>query len=164
MAQARIQSPDVIRQFRGRFVAFDESCRKATMGTDAALKKTAEWLKGEQQLAWKREVRKLENEVNLAQNEYNRQRFTAGGKATNALVDAKKALDKVRRRKEEAEARLEATKRWAVRLEAETEKLVATVRGFEVMLEELVPKGLSRLDRMVESLEEYLKTAPGENA
>jgi hypothetical protein len=161
---ARISSPDILRQFRGRFVAFDESCRKAIMAMNSSLKRTSEWLKGEQQLFWKKELRRMENEVNLLQNEYNRQNFSAGGKATNALVDAKKALEKAKRRMEEVGARMEATKKWATKLDAETEKLVATVRGFEVLLEESTPKGLARLDRMVESLEEYLKLTPKEKA
>ncbi|MCE9581311.1 MAG: hypothetical protein K8T20_02220 [Planctomycetes bacterium] len=159
---ARIQSPDILRIFRGRLVVYDDATRNALMGVDATLKRTAEWLKGEQQLHWKKELRRHENAVNLAQNEYNRVKMSASGSASNAVLDAKKVLDKAKRLKEEAEKKLDATKRWATRFAADTEKLVAAVRSFEVLLDETTPKALSRLDRMVENLEEYLRTSPPE--
>ncbi len=160
---ARIDSPDIIRHFRGRFVAFDDTCRNTLMGVDAAIKRTSEWLKGERQTQLKQELRKCENAVNLAQNEYNRVKFTAAGKASQATIDAKKVLDREKRRKEETEAKLEATRRWAVLFTAEVEKSLASLKSFSVMMDALTPKALARLDLMVEKLEEYLGThKPGE--
>lgn len=161
---ARIESPDVIRHFRGRVVAFDDTCRNTLMSIDAAIKRTSEWLKGERQVQLKQELRRCENAVNLAQNEYNRARFTAAGKASQATIDAKKVLDREKRKKDETEAKLEATRRWAVLFDAEVEKSLAGLKAFSIMLEEKTPKALSRLDTMVEKLEEYLGRGPQEKA
>jgi len=160
---ARIDSPDTIRNFRVQFVEFETSARNALMAVNASVRRVSEWLKGEQQLYWKKELRNRENAVNLAQSDYNRAKLTAAGKTSNAEVDAKKVLDKAKRRKDEAEGKLEATKRWAVRIGTEMEKLVGAVRSFEVLLDETSPRALSRLDIMVEKLEEYLRTGPQEN-
>lgn len=163
MAQgsARVDSPDVIRHFRGRYVAFDDACRNTIMAVDAAIKRTSEWLKGEQQVHWKKELRRLENAVNIAQNEYNRQRFTSAGKPSQGVIDAKKALDKVKRQKEETEGKLEATKKWSVRLDAEVEKSLAAVKSFSIQLEASTPRALARLDQMIEALEAYFKSERG---
>ncbi|MBI2921025.1 MAG: hypothetical protein HYY18_08080 [Planctomycetes bacterium] len=159
---ARIESPEILRQFRGAFSVFESSCRNALMGVDASIKRTGEWLKGEQQVRLKQDLRRHENAVNLAQNEYNRVKMSAAGAASNAVIDAKKLLDRAKRHKEEAHERLERAKKWSVTFAAEVEKLLAVVRSFEILLDDTTPRALSRLDRMVESLEEYLRTAPPE--
>lgn len=157
---ARIDSPEVIRHFRGRYVAFDNTCRNTMMAVDATIKRTSEWLKGERQVQLKQEMRRSENAVNLAQNEYNRTRFTAAGKASQATIDAKKALDREKRKKEEVESMLERTKKWAVLFDAEVEKSLASLKSFSILLEGTTPRALSRLDVMMEKLEEYFGHIP----
>lgn len=157
---ARIDSPEVIRHFRGRYVAFDDICRNTIMSVDASIKRTSEWLKGERQVQLKQELRRCENAVNLAQNEYNRARFTASGKASQATIDAKKELDRQKRRKEEVEGMLERTKKWAVLFDAEVEKSLASVKAFSILLEGTTPRALARLDTMVEKLEAYFGHIP----
>lgn len=161
---ARIDDPDVIRQFRIRLAAFDDACRNALLGVDAGVKRTSEWLKGEQQHHWKKELRSAENAVNIATGDFNRARLSSTGAASNAVLDAKKVLDKAKRRKENAETKLDATKRWAVRLTADLEKPLTAVRSFEILLDESTPKALSRLDRMVEKLEDYLRGTSSEKS
>ncbi|KAF0245863.1 MAG: hypothetical protein FD180_1222 [Planctomycetota bacterium] len=157
---ARIESPEIIRNLRGRFVAFNDICRNTLMAVDASIKRTSEWLKGERQVQLKLELRKCENAVNLAQNEYNRVKFTNAGKASQAEIDAKKALDRQKRKKEETESMLERTKKWATLFDAEIEKSHASVRAFSIQLDGTTPRALSRLDTMIEKLEEYFGHIP----
>jgi hypothetical protein len=157
---ARIESPEIIRALRGRFVAFNDTCRNTLMAVDASIKRTSEWLKGERQVQLKLELRKCENAVNLAQNEYNRVKFTNAGKASQAEIDAKKALEKQKRKKEETEAMLERTKKWSVLFDAEVEKSNASVKSFGILLDGTTPAALARLDTMIEKLEEYFGHIP----
>jgi hypothetical protein len=157
---ARIESPEIIRTLRGRFVAFNDVCRNTLMAVDASIKRTSEWLKGERQVQLKLELRRCENAVNLAQNEYNRVKFTNAGKASQAEIDAKKALDRQKRKKEETAEMLERTKKWAVLFDAEVEKSNASVKSFGILLDGTTPRALARLDTMIEKLEEYFGHIP----
>lgn len=158
---ARIDSPEIVRTFRGRFAAFENLCRNALRGVEAEVKRTGEWLRGEQLNFWQKELRKRHDQVDVANGHYQRMKLGSNGQMTTQMIDAKKALDKARRRHEEAERKLALTKGWAGRLETELEKQMAMVKSFAILLDELGPNGLARLDQMAEALDRYLETPGG---
>jgi len=157
---AHINSPEIVKQFRNHFVLFDKACRQSLSGVRGDLQKTTQWLQREQLLHWKKELRKREEALQLAKREYERALREDRRSAHSTAVDAKIALGKARRRKEEAETKLQSVKKWARFLHLKTGELMGPCMALSGQLESLTPRALARLDNMVESLEEYLRASP----
>lgn len=158
---ARIDSPDVLKEFRKRFVDFDLNSRNALLGNDAAVRGTLEWLKGEQLVHWKTLLRKREEALNTAVRDLDRLRMTATWSLPTSGVDEKRAIAKAKRLKEEAETKIDAVKQWTLLLDQKARKLMGPCLVLGQMLDLLTPRALARLDQMIVSLEEYLRTSPG---
>ena len=159
---ARIDSPDVIKEFRNRFAIFDGTCRKALSDVQRDVQRTAEWLQREQLLYWKKELRRRTERFTVARLEYQRARREATRSPQSTAIDARIAFQRATRLKEEAEAKLRAVKKWMVVLEHDAANLMAPCLALCAQLERLTPRALTRLDRMVDSLEDYLRTAPAD--
>ncbi len=159
---ANINSPDIIREFRGHFVSFDNVCRNALMGVEADVRGTVDWLRGEQHLYWKTMVRKCEEAMQSALGELRRAQQKTTRDIKKGTVDEQRAYEKAKRRKEEAEAKIASVKRWTMLLEQKAEKLLTPCRMLGAQLDTATPKAVARLDKMLINLEEYLRTSPEE--
>ncbi|MBM4047459.1 MAG: hypothetical protein FJ279_20325 [Planctomycetes bacterium] len=154
---ARIESPEVIQQFRNHFVDFDRVCRQAVSEAQGDIQNTSEWLQREQLFYWKRELRKRDEAFQKARLEYERARRETLHSGRSTAVDAKVAFEKARRLKEEAETKLQAVKKWTVLLEHSAHEFIGPCLALSTQLGALTPRALARLDKMVQSLEAYLR-------
>jgi len=155
---ARIDSPDVIKRFRNDFVLFDTACQQALEGIRSDITRTLGWLKGEQLSYWKQQIRKRDDLVLRAKAAYQRVRF-----ASNAAgLDEKRALQKAIRAKEEAEEKLKRVKKWGQEIERKSGVMLGPCMHLSVQLADMTPRAISRLDRMVDSLDAYFRASGGE--
>ena len=159
---ADIESMDVLKDFRTRFLAFENLCRNALMGIDGDVKQTQEWL-GSQQIPFlERLSRKCEEAVNKAQSDLSEAKWReshAGAKSSG--IDERKALEKAKRRKEETEAKLDAARRWRTVMQQSIGKMSAPCNVLSNLLAHMTPLAVARLDKMLDSLEDYFRTASG---
>ncbi len=162
MAQgsAHINSPDVIKEFRNHFAIFDGICQQALSEMQRDVQRTAEWLGREQLVHWKKELRKRGERFTVAKLEYQRMRRVAVRSPQSTAIDAKIAFQKATRLKEEAEAKVRAVKKWMALLEHDAAELMGPCFVLAAQLDSLTPRALARLDRMVDSLDGYFRTAP----
>lgn len=154
---ANIQSPEVIKEFRPHLIKFHEACRNAVTGVRNDMHRTTQWLRQEQTNYWKRELRKADELVIQCRAAYNEARYGPEALRKNSAVDEKKALERAQRRKEECERKMAAVKRWAVILEQQVEKMMGPIDALSHTLDSDTPKALSKLDGMIEKLEEYMR-------
>lgn len=159
---ARIDTPEVIRGFRARFTAFDQTCRTALMGIGSEVSAAREWLRNEQRTRWSLELRKRQEELVRAVGAYQDAKHTASLRGISSAVDERRALDRARRRKEEAEEKLEAVRKWTMLVDQKVAKLLGPCHALSTMMEQTTPRALARLDRMLESLTDYFGDAPKE--
>jgi len=160
---ARIDSPEVIKEFRRHYAAFDQASRNALMGCAADVAATLAWLRSDQRLYWNQQLRKREEELNVAQSEYAQAKWASGrGDLRSSGVEEMRALHLAKRRKEEVEQKIGAVKRWTALLEQQVEKLMSPVHALTILLDQSTPRVLARLDQMLEHLEEYFRQAPTE--
>lgn len=157
---ARIDSPEILKELRRRFVEFDQTCKNAVLACEGDVRAVQQWLAGEQQTHLKLQLRKCDEAVNLAQREYSQARWSATDLSRSSGMEEKRALDKAKRRKEEVEAKLKAVQKWAVLLDDKVGKLLRPVTSLAIQLETGTPQALSRLDRMLDHLEDYLRPEP----
>lgn len=158
---ARIEGPEVIQEFRRRFLEFADVCRNALASLDSDVRSTATWLKTDRVTYWKMQHRKREEAYNLALNEYNRARDSTSAMGKASTIDEKKAMERAKRAKEEAEERLQAVGHWTRLLEHQVEKLSGPCASLSILLSSLTPRAVARLDQMLDALDEYFRPAPG---
>ena len=154
---ADIQSPEVIKRFRGSFVKFTEHCQRSIEDVQRDVSRVQQWLEHEQSAHWKREVRRREEIVQRARGEYTRARADSGPLSKTSCVDEKKALDKALRLREEAEQKLRAVKKTLMTIEQNVAKSLGPCVALSSMLSVLAPRALTRLDTMLDKLDDYLR-------
>src|SRR5262245_56576530 len=159
---ADIESLDILKDFRARFVEFENLCSNALMGLDGEIKHGQEWLGSQQIPALERLARKCEEAVNKAQSDLMEVKWReshAGSKSSG--IDERKALERAKRRKEETEAKLDAARRWRITLQQSIGKLSTPCNVLANLLEHLTPLALARIEKMLDSLEEYFRSTSG---
>lgn len=160
---ANLSDPEVLRAFRRRLATFLQLCAAALGGGTGGLIRTKDWLQAEQQSHWKDQIRRrdeayetarrawLEAESDVRAGRHGR----GGGKQSS--IDERKAMDRARRSREEAEAKLAAVRRWLARLDHDGEPLLHQCRDHDLFLREHGAKALARMDHLIKSVEAYLE-------
>lgn len=162
---ARIDSPDVIREFRTQFVKFDAAGRLAIADIRGDVRRIVEWLQHEQASYWRQEIRKSEELVLRARNDYQLARYGSQSFKKTSYVDEERILRKAQLRLETAQRKLAAVKRWARVVEQQADKLIGPVTTFDSLLATRTPEVLARLDFLVRQLEAYFReSAPAGGA
>jgi hypothetical protein len=157
---ARIDSPEIIKGFRIHMVKFNESCQQAIAGVKSDVYHVQQWLLSDQLNHWKSELQHAEQRVLQARHEYNEARFGSEAMRKPSYVDEQRAMRKAEARREEARNKIMKIKRAGSMLQNQAEKLMGPVNHLTQTLDTQVPQSLARLDNMIVSLEEYLKTSP----
>ncbi|HOX07424.1 MAG TPA: hypothetical protein PK280_13560 [Planctomycetota bacterium] len=155
---ANISSPEIIRRFRSRFVEFDADCRRALEGSRGEIVRIEEWLRRDQTAHWKQRIRKCEEQVEQARRDYQSALHNDGGfQGKKSAVDEKKALDRALRAKAEAEAKLQAVKRWLLSIEKQVADVSGACLSLASLLDATTPRALARMDSMLDSLDSYVR-------
>jgi len=154
---ANLRDPEIIRRFRAQFIRFGEHAHRALDSTANDVASVSGWLMGEQLRYWKLKYRRRHEEMQNAWREYVNARHGDRRMGKPSSVDERKIWERAKRRKEEAEQKIDLVKRWALRLEREAEKLRPPCVRFEEVLLNLMPRGVARLDHMLTNLEIYLQ-------
>ncbi len=157
---ARIDSPDVLKELRVQFVKFSQACHQALSAVDSDVKSTDMWLTHEQRLFLKMQLRKADEAVTAAQRDYSTARWGATDLNRSSGSEEKRVLDRAKRRKEEVELKCNAVQRWSVHLDDQVGKLRRPCIALSNLLDHTTPRALAAIDRMLDSLEEYLRPPP----
>jgi len=161
---AQIHSPDIITDFRIQFMKFEEACKTAVAEVRSDCGRVQEWLRHAQLQHWKQALRKIDDIVRRARSDYDMARHGSDYLRKPSYIEEQKALQKAMRRKEEIQRKLEATKKWGMRLDQQTKKLMGPINNLGGLLESSAPVARARLDKMVQCLEEYFRESPKETA
>ncbi len=157
---ARIESPEVIRELRNHLAVFDQKSRNALMACIGEIQGTREWLRNDRQLYWKHQARKREEEMLNAKRELTQAQWAASHGGRSVGVDEQRALEKAKRRHEEALQKIEVVKKWTLLLEQRVVKMLGPVQSLLLLLDQKVPPAIARIDQMLDSLEAYLRQPP----
>jgi hypothetical protein len=158
---ADIESPEVIRELRNRFATFDQTCRTALMSCAADVHGTREWLRTEQRLSLKVQLRKCEEALTAAKSAYEQVRWGAQKGDRSSGVEELRALEKAKQRKEEVERKAAAVKKWTGVLDQTITRMMGPCNALTILMDQRTPQAMARLDRMLDHLEEYFRPSPG---
>jgi hypothetical protein len=158
---ANISSPEILKDFKVRFIKFGEICRQSIAGVNSDAHRTLQWLQHDQVHYWKRELQKADEMINRARSAYLLARFGSPHAQKASYVDEQKVLRRCERRREDVQKKIETVKRWSSVLEQQAGKLLGPVNILSNVLEIDGPNAHARLEEMIRNLEDYLRQAPG---
>lgn len=156
---SRVTSIDALRLARLALLEFKTDSEAALLEAESAIQRALLWLRHDQLAHWQRELRHRTELLTRAKSDLFRTQVAQADMAARASVDQKKAVERAKRRVEEAEKKLELVKRWSRVLDRELVLYRGECHELGDALEADVPRGVARLDRMVEGLEGYLALA-----
>lgn len=154
---ARIDSPEVIKEFRRHFVKYNDTCQQAITGIRGDARKVAQWLQMEQLPYWTAELRKAEEKRLDARTILSSAKNNENIYGKSSCIEERKELRKAEARKEHAELKLKAVKKWLSLIEREIENQMGPVNTLSGTLDNGFPRGLAQLDLLTEKLEDYFR-------
>ena len=166
MSGADLSDPAVIAAFRVRLIAFLQSGASAIGGGANDLSRALDWLRGEQLAHWKRLLREREEVYQAARRVWSdaeadvRTSGQTRGPRKDSSFEERLTMDKARKRRDEAEEKMEAIRRCLIRLERDGAGLVHRCRGHDLALQHKGAKAVARLDQLLEKVGDYLSVRP----
>ena len=157
---ARVTSVDALRDFREVLFKFCERVRDGLCATQMDSRRVVDRLVFELPGFWKQQVRERQEEVAQAQAEWHRVKLMRAQDYKVDEVGPRKALERAKVRLEEAEEKIEKVRHWGRVAQRAVEEYEGRVRGLADLVEGDPPPSVVFLDRVVDSLDAYLKVAP----
>jgi len=157
--EANITDIAALDEFRRALIKFREEVGIAVAEADSEVKSTFVWLERDRMLHWRRAVPRLDEELVGAKSAlYRKEMQTMGTGKRPSVIDEKKAVERAKRRAEDARERLERTRRWAATLDRDVSIFKGAMSPIATMIDRDLPDAILRLRNMALALEAYLAT------
>lgn len=164
---ADLSDPAVIRDFRARLARFQQQAAAALAGAPNALSRTVDLLRFEVGPRWKKELSRRQEQYAEARRKWLEAEGEVKARGQRGQVDRASAQDEHRemrraqQRCDEAEEKLRAVRTWLTRLDGDGKDLLARCREQDLAIQDLSLAALTRLDRMLDALDDYHRRVAG---
>ena len=156
---ANITDIGALDEFRRALIRFREELNAALAEADSEVKSTFVWLERDRMLHWRRAVPRLDEELVSAKSAlFRKEAQTMGTDQRPSTIDEKKAVERAKRRCEDARERLERTRRWLATLERDVSLFKSAMSPISSLVDRDLPDAILRLRNMSLALEAYLAT------
>jgi hypothetical protein len=165
--QAEVNSIDTLAFVKAAMVAFGHETGQSLAEVEMQAQRVVDWICIEQAAHWKTEVRRAADGVNQAMKDLQHCRtYKKVGDNQPSCIEEKKALEKAKKKLAWAEAKAEAVRRWTPVVRQQFQEAGVRMTRFREVIDVDCPKAVSRLERMLVSLDHYAHTqsprgAPG---
>ena len=150
--QAKVTSLDALERFRADLIVFITTAHRCVDEAGDEVRRTRQWLQGEQRMHWEGEARKRKRVLDQAEADLYSARLS--GLKDRTLVQ-EEAVRKAKRAMAEAEDKLRAVKKWNRDFDNHADPLVKRLEGMRYYLDHDMPKALTFLVRAQQTLEAY---------
>lgn len=159
---ARVGSIETIEDLKNSFVNFREEVEAAMYVVESEMQRMLTWLKHDQHKYWMREIKKSEEILSETKGDLHRKKITSIAGQQGSFYEEKAQVRKAKMRLEEAQEKLEITRKWIVRVEEAITEYKAQSQALAATMDLDVPKAIATLNNIMESVEGYLQVAmPG---
>lgn len=155
--QARITSVESLDRFRAAVKEFQLSSMRALGSIHQDVQRMQSWIDSDQPPLWRIRIRKIEAEVNNARSDLERAKISRPDDSPRMFIDMQKALEKARKKQDEAMYRIRLLKKWSRRVEHEGMLLRAGTQSLSSLLEVDMTQLATKLKVLSRHLEAYLK-------
>ncbi len=157
---ARVTSIDALKSLREAISAFIDESKNALVAVDMESRRANDWLNNHQRLYWAEELKRRRERLSMALTELHRKKLQARPGSNIQDTEQKEAVRFAQAKMREAEAKVELVKRWSPPLQHAIDEYQGKARPLGDMIEGDVRHALGLLERMVISLEEYIRLSP----
>ena len=159
--KADVRSIDAIERFRIKLIDFIDIGSSSLTEAESDIEKCIGWLQNDRIPHWTRQIRKRQELLTRAKGDlYRKQMQSTSKDGKPSVVDEKRALRRAEERLNEAQRRMQLSKRWTRTLEREFALYKGGVSGFSTAVERDLPHAAGLLKKMTENLEKYLALSP----
>jgi len=162
--QARVDSFSALRQFRASLATFASVAAVALDEAGTDIQRTILWLREDRYRYWKAQVQTRSQQYTQAKLALKQHevldRAIAG--THSSCVEERRALRIAERRLREAEDTFRLVRIYSTQIERESLDYKGSIHGLVNAIEVEIPNACASLDRMVDSLEQYVALAPPE--
>lgn len=152
--RARVLSTEALKEAKAALAEFAEAVSIALSAVDSDVNKMTSWLQNDRPAHWQRQVRLRHERVEKAKAEIAKKQLTAAPEPASVVFE-RKALKRRQDELEAAKGRLAAVKRWAPVWEKQAQLYKGACRQLTEALARDIPAATLRIERMLDSLEEY---------
>jgi exonuclease VII large subunit len=161
---ARVTSVDAIKEFRETLVIFCENVRAGLCANEMESRHVLDWLLSYQPGYWARQLRQRQEELAQAQADLHRLKLQRAQGMRVDDIEQKTAVERAKERVDEAEEKLVKVRRWGRAVQQAIDEYQARARQLADLVEGNPPANVLFLDRVIDSLESYLRIAPPSSA
>ena len=158
---ANIHSLEAIEAFRAKLIVYARRAGNTVDEVSDEVRRLRLWIQQDGPLHWKRETLRRKRKLEEAQQALLAARISALRETTSS---ERLAVDRARRRYEEAMEKLQAFKRWNHQFDRQVSPLVKEVGKLMNTLTIELPKATAHLAGVVWMLSDYAERHPGRNA
>ena len=153
---AKVRSIDTLCEFRVAMSNFGCAASQSMAAVEVEIRRTLDWLKHDQVKFWQQEVRRREDAVGEARQDLSRCLISTSAGGTQAsCTDQKVALEKAKKRLDQAREKVEIVRRWGQIVEQEVGDYRGPAQQLTTMLDADMPRAMALLARKIQALEEY---------
>jgi hypothetical protein len=154
---ARVSSIDILQTIAVALKKFHCEAGSSMDDLDVELHRALEWIFHDRKEFWTHERRVAEERV--AEARIQLKQAQASRRIADyrpGCIDEQKALEKAKRRLQIAEEKVRAVQHWTTVIERAVDACQRSRAQFTAWLDNDVPKGIAKLNRMSDSLENYV--------
>jgi hypothetical protein len=153
---ANVESTDALVAFRTALVKFLQTASSALGDAEADINRTIQWLENEQQSYWNMQIRKRQEALARAEEALRQKTLFKDSSGSKASASEElKQVQKCRMAMEEAQLKLNNTKKWSKQLHKEATIYKGAVQRFATCVSTDVPAAIGHLGALVNTIQEY---------
>lgn len=158
---AQVYSIDAIKAFREALCTFGVDAQGALCTADTEIRRVLDWLHAQLQY-WQHQVRECQEEVTRAKQQLIQRRWGSRDGQGPGTTEQEIALRKAQRHLQEAEEKVQTTRRWLQQLPQALLEYQGHSRQLSGWLESDLRQGLAVLDQKLDALEAYVHLTAGQ--
>lgn len=156
---ANVRSTEALRDLRSALASFEDEAGAALSMAEADIVRTIDWIRSSQLPYWKKEVIRRQELLTRAKSDLARAQITNHAMGPKSTVDERKAIARAQRELEEAEAKVKNCRQWHRELDKQYTLYKGRIAAIQRMVASDLPNARHDLDRMSQTLDEYLAVA-----
>jgi hypothetical protein len=155
---ANLTNVDAVRRLREGLSQFRDAAAGAVVAFDLEGRRPLDWIENDRTRYWPAQVQKASNELAEARLTLQKCELTIDGE-TRFCYDERKALEKAKHRLRLCEEKVQAVKRWRMRIHKEVEEFQVQLAKLQGYLDSDVVGAMAGLSRMASALDKYVQMA-----
>lgn len=155
---ANITSIEAVRRMRVALQQFRAAAQDALVQLELECRRPVEWIEQDRIRYWPEQVRKASDLVNSARIALERCELAIRPEDKRSCYDEKKAFENARLRLRMAESKVQAVRRWRVKVKKEVEEFQVQIARLRWYLDSDFLRAIASLERMAEALDRYTQS------